>query len=79
MADNDRIGSHSVRMTSEEIVQRGFASKVRGLAEADVRSFLKRVAEEVERLGKREDELLSKISDMQSRWLYKLKKNLKKH
>ena len=66
MADNDRIGSHSVRMTSEEIVQRGFASKVRGLAEADVRSFLKRVAEEVERLGKREDELLSKISDMQA-------------
>jgi len=65
VADTDRIGSRSVRMTSEEIVQRGFASKVRGLSETDVRSFLKRVAEEVERLGKREDELLSKISEMQ--------------
>ena len=56
MADIDRIGSRSVRMTSEEIVQRGFGSKVRGLSETDVRSFLKRVAEEVERLGNREDE-----------------------
>ena len=65
MADIDRIGSRSVRMTSEEIVQRGFGSKVRGLSETDVRSFLKRVAEEVERLGNREDELLLKIAEMQ--------------
>ncbi len=65
MADTDRIGSRSVRMTSEEIVQRGFASKVRGISETDVRSFLKRVAEEVERLAKREDELMEKVSNLQ--------------
>lgn len=65
MADTDQIGSRSVRMTADEINQRGFATKVRGLSETDVRSFLKRVAEEVDRLGKREDELLAKIKSLQ--------------
>jgi cell division septum initiation protein DivIVA len=53
-------------MTKDEIVQRSFAAKGRGLSESDVRSFLKRVADEVERLGKREDELIAKIKQMEA-------------
>ncbi|HMS24730.1 MAG TPA: DivIVA domain-containing protein [Acidimicrobiia bacterium] len=64
MAETDRTGSRSVRMTSEEIVQRGFPSKGRGIAESDVRSFLRRVADEVERLGKREDDLTDQVTEL---------------
>ncbi len=64
MAETDRTGSRSVRMTSEEIVQRGFPSKGRGIAESEVRSFLRRVADEVERLGKREDELTDQVTEL---------------
>lgn len=66
MADQERISSTSGRMTAEEITQRGFASKVRGISETEVRSFLKRVADEVQNLTKREEELLSKISELQA-------------
>lgn len=66
MSGSERIGSRSARMTTEEIVQRAFSSKGRGISESDVRSFLKRVAQEVERLGKREDELLGRISSLES-------------
>lgn len=61
----DRIGSRSVRMTSDEIMQRGFSSKVRGISETEVRSFLRRIGEEIDRMGKREDELLEKITELQ--------------
>ncbi|MFN8016211.1 MAG: DivIVA domain-containing protein [Acidimicrobiia bacterium] len=65
MTDSQYLGSKSVRMSAEEITQRSFASKVRGLSESEVRAFLKRVADEVNRLGEREDELLAKIKQMQ--------------
>jgi DivIVA domain-containing protein len=55
-----------MRMTAEEIVQRGFPTKVRGVSETEVRAFLKRVAEEVERLGAREDELLAQIEELEN-------------
>lgn len=65
MAEKDQIGSRSVRMTSEEIIQRGFSTKVRGLSETEVRTYLRRVGEEVDRLAKREDELTARVSQLQ--------------
>lgn len=55
-----------MRMTAEEIIQRGFPTKVRGISETEVRSFLKRVAAEVERLGAREDELEAQIEALEN-------------
>ena len=48
MADVHRraVGS-APRMTPDEIANRGFASAFRGISETEVRTFLKRVADEV--------------------------------
>ncbi len=66
MADTDRTGSRSVRMTNEEIVQRNFSSKVRGISESEVRTFLRRLADEVTRLGKSEDDLIEQIDELKA-------------
>lgn len=52
-------------MTKEEITQRSFASKVRGVSETEVRTFLKRIADEFEQLTGREDTLLSRVADLE--------------
>lgn len=51
-------------MTSEEIIQRSFSSKVRGISESEVRTFLRRLADEVDRMGKNEDELTAKVAEL---------------
>ena len=49
MAESDRrrVITSTPQLSPEEIVQRGFTTSFRGYSEAEVRAFLKRVAEEV--------------------------------
>ena len=66
MADVHRraVGS-APRMTPDEIANRGFASAFRGISETEVRTFLKRVADEVALTAQREDALRAQIRDLE--------------
>jgi DivIVA domain-containing protein len=52
-------------MTPDEIANRGFASAFRGISETEVRTFLKRVADEVALTSQREDALRAQIRDLE--------------
>lgn len=57
--------SSSPKLTPDEIASRSFAKAVRGVSEAEVRSFLSRVAEEVAAISEREDSLRSRIESLE--------------
>lgn len=65
MSESDFTLSSQAHITPEEIIQRSFSSKVRGVSENEVRSFLRRVSEEVTRLTDREKDLLDKIKNLE--------------
>jgi DivIVA domain-containing protein len=61
-----RIGS-TPRLTPEEVATRAFPTAFRGVSEADVRSFLKRVSEDLASGRARELELTERIDDLEAR------------
>ncbi len=68
MAESDRrrVITSTPQLTPEQISQRTFATSFRGYSEADVRTFLKRISEELVVTRDREAELLSVIDDLES-------------
>jgi DivIVA domain-containing protein len=62
-----RTISSTPRLTPDEVAGRTFATAFRGLAEGDVRSFLKRVSEELATARSREQELLNTIDELEAR------------
>lgn len=69
MADDDRdprpIPSN-VRLTRDEIVNQAFAPAFRGLSEAAVRAFLRRVADDYDAVRTRQDELFGEIERLET-------------
>ncbi len=65
MSEADIIGTKSTRISSDEILQRAFPTKVRGISESEVRSFLRRIAEDFEKLETREEQLLEQIRQLE--------------
>lgn len=59
-----RLVTTSGRISPDEIVSRAFSTSFRGLAEGEVRAWLKRVAADVAGLRERERELLEQVSDL---------------
>ena len=57
----------SPKLSPDEIASRGFARAVRGVSEQEVRSFLRRVAEEVGAMADREAMLQSRLRDLEAR------------
>lgn len=57
--------SSSPKLTPDEIASRSFAKAVRGVSEAEVRSFLSRVAEEVAAVSEREESLRFRIAGLE--------------
>ncbi|MDQ1519334.1 MAG: hypothetical protein QOI55_407 [Actinomycetota bacterium] len=55
------------RLSPEDVANRAFATSFRGYAESEVRSFLKRLSEELGSFRDREHELLAAIDDLESR------------
>jgi DivIVA domain-containing protein len=69
MADERRPRTISTmpKLSAEDIANRAFATSFRGYAEPEVRSFLKRVAEELASVREREHELEAAIDDLEAR------------
>lgn len=70
MSDSERRQrtiSSTPRLTPEEVSGRTFATAFRGVSESDVRSFLKRVSEELGAARGREQELLGTIDELEAR------------
>jgi len=68
MADSERrqrVISSTPRVTPEDVASRTFASGFRGYAEAEVRSFLRRVSEEMAAQREREEQLLAVVDDLE--------------
>lgn len=65
MSETDLTLSSQAQITAEEITQRSFSSKVRGISETEVRSYLRRVSEEITRLLKREETLVEKVASLE--------------
>lgn len=65
MSESDFTLSSQAHITPAEIMQRSFSTKVRGVSETEVRSFLRRVSDEVIRLTEREKDLLEKIKNLE--------------
>src|SRR5829696_7821418 len=55
------------RLSPDDVSNRAFATSFRGYADAEVRSFLKRVSEEIAAMREREGELLAAIDDLEGR------------
>ena len=62
MTESNFALSSQAQITSEEIEKRSFSSKVRGISESEVRSFLRRVSEEITRLSDNEQKLIEKLN-----------------
>lgn len=70
MAEHERrqrVISSTPRLTADEIANRAFATAFRGYAEGEVRSFLRRVSEEVAHLREREHQLTAVVDDLEER------------
>ncbi|MCZ7527419.1 MAG: DivIVA domain-containing protein [Acidimicrobiia bacterium] len=68
MADGDRHRRSipgAARLSPDEIVSRGFPSAFRGISEAEVRSFLRRVADDVAHSRERERELTDRVEELE--------------
>lgn len=59
-----RLVTTSGRISPDEIVSRAFPTSFRGLAESEVRAWLKRVAADVSGMRERERELLEQVSEL---------------
>jgi len=62
-----RTISSAPRLTPEEVAGRTFATAFRGVSESDVRSFLKRVSDELATARGREQELMGTIDELETR------------
>jgi DivIVA domain-containing protein len=62
-----RTISSTPRLTPDEVAGRSFPTAFRGISESDVRSFLKRVAEDVGAFRAREQELANTIDELEAR------------
>ena len=62
-----RTISSAPRLTPDEVAGRSFATAFRGISESDVRSFLKRVSEELAAARAREQELQTTIDGLEGR------------
>ncbi|GIU88870.1 MAG: hypothetical protein KatS3mg009_3385 [Acidimicrobiia bacterium] len=62
-----RVISSTPRLTPEDIANRSFGTGFRGYAEGEVRSFLRRVSEEVAHLREREQQLTAAVDDLEER------------
>jgi DivIVA domain-containing protein len=58
--------SSQAQITPEEIDKRSFSSKVRGVSESEVRSFLRRISTELERLIGREQQLVGQVQKLEA-------------
>src|SRR5262245_54439982 len=68
MHENDRrqrVISSTPQLSPEEVATRSFGTKVRGYAEAEVRGFLKRVAEQLAHARDRQEELESTLDALE--------------
>jgi DivIVA domain-containing protein len=59
--------SSTPRLTPDEVASRAFPTAFRGISEADVRAFLKRVAEDLTAVRARERDLTSTIDELEAR------------
>src|SRR6478672_1983336 len=64
-SERRRLISSTPHMTPEQVSQQTFASAFRGYSEADVRAFLKRIADELVTTRDRENELLDAIDALE--------------
>ncbi len=62
---NRRAAKNGPRLTAEEIASRGFQASFRGISEPEVRTFLRRVADETAAARDHEDDLNEKINELQ--------------
>lgn len=62
-----RVIRSTPRLTREEIVNQSFGQAFRGLSEASVRAFLRRVADEHEAMRTRQDELYAELEQLERR------------
>jgi DivIVA domain-containing protein len=62
-----RTISSTPRLTPDEVAGRSFPTAFRGISESDVRSFLKRVAEDLGAVRAREQELATTIDELEAR------------
>ena len=62
-----RTISSTPRLTPDEVAGRSFATAFRGVSESDVRSFLKRVAEDLTAARAREQELMTTVDELEAR------------
>ena len=60
-----RVISSTPRLLPEEVANRAFGSSFRGYSETEVRSYLRRVAEELTSVREREQELLDTLDDLE--------------
>jgi DivIVA domain-containing protein len=60
-----RVISSTPRLLPEEVANRAFGSSFRGYSETEVRSYLRRVAEELTVVREREQELLDTLDDLE--------------
>src|SRR5690242_18510280 len=69
MAEERRPRSISTmpKLSPDDVANRAFATSFRGYAEAEVRSFLKRIADELVSVREREHELLGAIDDLENK------------
>lgn len=62
-----RVVSSSARISPDEVVNREFPSAFRGIAETEVRAWLRRVADEITSLRTREDELAGLVFELEQK------------
>jgi DivIVA domain-containing protein len=60
-----RVISSTPRLSAEEVANRAFGSSFRGYSETEVRSYLRRVAEELTSVREREQELVDTLDDLE--------------
>ncbi|MFZ4515362.1 MAG: DivIVA domain-containing protein [Acidimicrobiia bacterium] len=65
--DSSRLIASGGRMLPEEVANRSFRSALRGISESDVRTFLRRVADEMARIRADESALRERIADLEAR------------
>jgi DivIVA domain-containing protein len=68
MADSERrqrVISSTPRLSPDDVANRVFASSFRGFAESEVRSFLRRVSEEMAAAREREQQLIALVDELE--------------
>ena len=65
MSETNFTLSSQAQITPEEIEKRSFSNKVRGISESEVRSFLRRISDEITRLNDNETKLIEKVKKLE--------------